>query len=196
MRTRNGWKWWGWSIGVTLVLVLVGLLSPPLREEAYAQFTTAQMYALGKLGWSGSAVTFSSPTRVVSTNSGYWEQGVNTELLTIAAAATTDSSASLLPADSIIQAVVVRVTVVIPTAATFTVGDPTTPARFATGVAVAAGTTAVGLIHMSGASTTLATGPSQVSAAAIRITPNLTPATATGVVRIQVYYSKFVAPIS
>lgn len=137
-----------------------------------------------------------NPYRLGTLNNGYWEQGINTEELTIAAAASTDSVANLLPADSIIQAVCVRVTALFPTAATFTVGDAADADRFASGVSVAAGTTAVGLLHMQGGIAADASGPVQTAAAAVRITPNLAPAAATGKVRIDVYYSKFVAAAS
>jgi hypothetical protein len=122
-----------------------------------------------------------------------WIHGSASEEITIAAAANTDSTANLLPANSIIEAVTARVTVVIPTAATFTIGDTTTAARFATGVAVAANTTAVGLTH---SDQTGAAGPKQTAAAKVRITPNLSPAGATGKVRITVFYRTFVAPAS
>lgn len=131
--------------------------------------------------------------RHYGTNGGYWERGVNSELLTIAAAATTDTTGNLLPADAIIEAVVVRVTTVIPTAATFTVGDATTAARFATGVAVAADTTSVGLLHRN-PDVAAAAGPVQSAAAKVRITPNTAPGAATGVVRVQVYFSRWIAP--
>lgn len=133
--------------------------------------------------------------RLYGANGGYWEQGVNSELLTIAAAATTDTTGNLLPANAVIEAVVVRVTTVIPTAATFTVGDATTAARFATGVAVAADTTAVGLSHRQ-PDVAAAAGPVQTTAAKVRITPNSSPAAATGVVRIEVFFSRFVPPTS
>lgn len=130
---------------------------------------------------------------IVTAYGGYWERGVNSELLTLAAAATTDTTASLLPANAIIEAVVIRVTTIIPTAATFQVGDATTAGRFATGVAVAAGTTAVGLLQRNPADADVA-GPVQTAAAKIRVTPNLSPATPTGVVRLEVFYSRFVPP--
>lgn len=133
--------------------------------------------------------------RLYGANGGYWERGVNSELLTIAAAATTDTVGSLLPPDAIIESVVVRVTTVIPTAATFTVGDATTAARFATGVAVAANTTAVGILHRH-PDVAAAAGPVQVTASKVRITPNASPGAATGVVRVEVFFSRFVAPTS
>jgi hypothetical protein len=157
---------------------------------------TGALIVTGGLGVSGQASFSTSGTIQYTANGGQWVQGQSSELLTIAAAATTDTTANLLPAGAIIKAVVVRVVTVIPTAATFSVGDATTVGRFAAGIAVAANTTAVGLTHMSGASTTLANGPSQAAAAKIRITPNSTPATATGVVRITVFYEQFVAPTS
>jgi len=134
-------------------------------------------------------------SRLYGANGGYWERGVNSELLTIAAAPTTDTTGNLLPANAIIEAVVVRVTTVIPTAATFTVGEATTAARFATGVAVAADTTAVGLLHRNPADADAA-GPVQSAAAKVRITPDVQPAAATGIVRIEVFFSRFVPPTS
>jgi hypothetical protein len=129
--------------------------------------------------------------RIYSLAGGSWEHGSASELVTIAAAATTDTTANLLPANAIIEAVTARVTTVIPTAATFTVGDATTAARFATGVAAAAGTTVVGLTHADQAA---AAGPIQTTAAKIRITPNASPADNSGRVRVTVYYRQFVAP--
>ncbi len=126
-------------------------------------------------------------------NGGYCEYGVNSELVTIAAAAVTDSTGNLLPADAVIDRVVVRVVTAIPTAATFSVGDATTAARFATGVAVAGGTTAVGMLHRH-PSVADAAGPVQSTAAKIRFTPNIQPATATGQVRIESFFSRCVAP--
>jgi hypothetical protein len=116
------------------------------------------------------------------------------ELTTIAAAAYTDTAMDL-PASSTITAVMGRVVTVIPTATTFTVGDPTTAARFASGVAVAAGTTFVGLAHRQ-PSVADAAGPVQVAAAKVRITPDSSPAAATGQVRVVLCYEQFTAPTS
>jgi hypothetical protein len=114
-----------------------------------------------------------------------------TELVTIAAAASSTTVAFLLPANSIIRGVVGRVVVAIPTAATFTVGDATTAGRFATAVAVAINTTFVGTIQ---ADQTGAPGPRQAAAAQIVITPNLTPGTAVGRVRLTVYFETYTPP--
>jgi hypothetical protein len=119
------------------------------------------------------------------------------ELITIAAAATSTSVAQLLPANALILGVVGRVTVAIPTATSFTVGDGTTAAKFGTGIAVAAGTTfKSGFAHFNTANTNAA-GPVQGSAANIVITPaGGTPAAATGRVRVTVFYVEETAPTS
>lgn len=111
-----------------------------------------------------------------------------TEFTTIAASAFTDTVITM-PAFAIVVGVSVRVTTAIPTAATFTVGDSGVADRFNTGtnVAVALGTTNKG---------TKAGAYYNSSALSIRITPNLTPATATGVVRITIHYIEITPPIS
>lgn len=129
-------------------------------------------------------------------NGGFWETGVNTELLTLSTGGTTtDTSANLLPAGAVIEAVCCRVTTTITTATNWSVGDPTTAARFsAANATLVSGTTSIGLDHWSGAVTTLAAGPSQAAAAKVRITTTGTPGA--GVIRIVVYYRRFVAPTS
>jgi hypothetical protein len=111
-----------------------------------------------------------------------------TELTTIAAAATTDT-AILMPAGALVLAVSVRVTVAIPTAATFTVGDSGSAARFNTGasVAVAANTTDQG---------TKAGAYYNAAALAVRLTPNLQPAANTGRVRVTIHYVAVTPPTS
>ncbi len=119
------------------------------------------------------------------------------ELMTVAAAATSTSVAQLLPANALILGVVGRVTVAIPTATSFTVGDGTTAAKFGTGIAVSAGTTfKSGFAHFNPANTNAA-GPVQGSAANIVLTmTGGTPATATGRVRVTVFYVAETAPTS
>jgi hypothetical protein len=99
--------------------------------------------------------------------------------LTIAAAASTNSAIQL-PANAIILGVAVRVTNTIPTAATFTVTSVTPTETWNTAaVGTAAGSNDPGVLP----------GPIYQSAASvITITPNLTPATATGIVRIAISY--------
>lgn len=130
------------------------------------------------------------------TNGGTWVRGSASELLTLSTGGTTtDTAANLLPAGAIIQAVCCRVTTTITTATNWSVGDPTTAARFsAANSTLTSGTTSVGLDHMSGAVTTLAAGPSQAAAAKVRITTTGTPGA--GVIRITVFYMQFTAPTS
>lgn len=107
-----------------------------------------------------------------------------TELTTIAAAATTDTVIQI-PANAIAIGVSVRVTTVIPTAATFDVGIAGATTRYGTGLAVAAGTTNPGTndsLRFYAAGT------------AIRITPNLTPAANTGRVRVTIHYLQITPP--
>lgn len=131
--------------------------------------------------------------RVYGSNGAYVERGAVSELITIAAAASTDSAANMLPAHATIEYVTARVVTAIPTATTFSIGDAATPTRFATGVSVAATTTAVGMTHID---QTGAAGPIQTAAAKIRITPDGAPAAATGQVRVTVFYRLAVAGTS
>ena len=119
---------------------------------------------------------------------GYLETGTLSEEITLATGATTtDSSANLLPANSLILGISTRVTTAITTCANFSVGDATTAARFISGsTGVALNSTAVGTIQMQGNISTAATGPTQTSAAKIRITCNVNPGA--GKVRVQVFY--------
>jgi hypothetical protein len=130
-------------------------------------------------------------------NGGTWIRGVNSELITLGTGAlTTDSVGNLLPANSIIEAVVARVTTTITTSANWAVGDGTTATRFISADStLTAGETQVGLNHWSGAVTTLAAGPSQAAAAKVRITLG-TSNPGAGAVRISVFYRQFVAPTS
>lgn len=110
-----------------------------------------------------------------------------TESLTIAAAATT-ASVTNVPAGAILLAVSVRVTTVIPTAATFTVTTTT-------------GGTALNTAAVSTAATSTDPGTAagasfRAAATTVTITPNLTPGAATGVVRLQFYYLQVTPPTS
>ena len=111
-----------------------------------------------------------------------------TELTTIAAAATTDTAIQI-PANAVVFAVSVRVTTVIPTAATFTVIGTTSSTAFQTGASVstAANTTDVG---------TKACPYLNTTAQTVRITPNLTPADNTGRVRVTIHYYDITPPTS
>ncbi len=109
-----------------------------------------------------------------------------TELTTIAAAAFTDTTIQV-PAGAIAIGASVRVTTIIPTAATFDVGVAGATTRYGTGLLVAAGTTNPGTndaLRFYSASTS------------IRFTPNLQPLAATGVVRTTIYYLTITPPTS
>lgn len=126
-------------------------------------------------------------------NDAQWARRMLSEEITLSTSGTTtDSSANLLPANSIIRAVVARVTVAITGATDWKLGDPTTSGRFtAANSTLALGTTDVGLVHID---QTGAAGPRQTSAAKVRITNTGTPTG--GKVRVTVFFDQFVAPTS
>jgi hypothetical protein len=107
-------------------------------------------------------------------------------------ATTTDTGLQCLPANSVIDAVVYRITTTITTAASFTIGDATTAARFcSTQSTLTAGTTGVCFVQVD---QTGAPGPRQVSAASVRVTTNINPAA--GAIRLVVYYHTWTPPTS
>lgn len=114
------------------------------------------------------------------------------EITLSTAGTTTDSTGNMLPDNSVIEAVVWRVTQAITTAANFSIGDPTTSARFvsaSTGISL--GSTGVGLAHVD---QTGAAGPRQTAGNNLRITCNATPGA--GKIRVTVFYRTFRAPQS
>lgn len=139
---------------------------------------------------NGNAPQFS---RISAGYSGYGETGTATEEITLATGATTtDSTANLLPAGAIIEAVTYRVTTTITTAASYSIGDATTVARFVSGsTGLVAGSTGTGLIQ-NNPTVADAAGPVQETAAKIRITTNANPGA--GKIRIQVFYRFFGVP--
>lgn len=121
------------------------------------------------------------------TNGQVFEIGYVTELTTIAAAATTDTAIQI-PAQAVVFGVSTRVTVAIPTAATFTVTGATSGTTFNTAaVSTAANSTDQG---------TAACPYKNGAAQAIRITPNASPATNVGRVRVTIHYYQITAPTS
>jgi hypothetical protein len=127
-------------------------------------------------------------------NSATWQTGSASELLVLSTSTTfTDTAAQLLPANSIIEAVVARVQTTIVTATDWKLGDPTTVGRFtAANSNLTAGTLESGPgLHVD---QTGAPGPRQVAAAKVRVTTTGTPSA--GAVRITVFYRTFVAPAS
>jgi hypothetical protein len=111
--------------------------------------------------------------------------GYLTELTTIAAAATTDTTIEI-PANSVLLGVSGYVHTVIPTATDFDLGISGATNRFANDIAVAA-TTAFPNIVSPAIYTT---------ATKLRFTPQATPGAATGKVRLYVSYYTVTAPTS
>ena len=140
----------------------------------------------------------SSPADTVqATNGAYWIRGYNTELLVLSTTGlTTDTTNNLLPANSVIEAVVARITTALTVTTDWKLGDGTTAGRFsAADSTLTLGETVVGLAHWSGAVSTLAAGPSQATAAHVRVTCTGSNPGA-GAIRITVFYSQFVGPTS
>lgn len=126
--------------------------------------------------------------RVYAGNGGFMSlvKTVN-ESLTIAAAATT-ASATTIPAGAILLSVAVRVTTVIPTAATFTVTTTTGGTTLNTAaVSTAANSTDAG---------TAAGASYRAASTTVTITPNATPGAGTGVIRLTYYYIQVTPPTS
>lgn len=150
--------------------------------------------AAGTFTTTSAATATATTAQVVSaTNGATWTRGYNTELITLSTSGTTtDSVANLLPADSIIEAVVARVTTTITTATDWKLGDATIAGRFsAVNAVMTSGSTQVGTVHVDQTGTS---GPRQTAAAKLRITTTGTPGA--GVIRVTVFYRQFVAPTS
>ena len=133
---------------------------------------------------------------LTSTAGATWKPFFLEEEITLATgAATTDSTANLLPANSIILCVTSRVTTTITTAVNYALGDATVGTRFAAAnTSVAAGDTGVGLSAMFGVVSATNAGPTQAAAAKLRITCNANPGA--GKVRVCVMGWTFAAPTS
>ncbi len=96
----------------------------------------------------------------------------------------TDSNI-LIPQNAVVLGVSTKVIVTIPTAATFVVGDPVLNFRFSNATFPGGVPTAVG---SGDPGTRSAAARSYFVATPIRITPNLIPATPTGIVRLVIYF--------
>ncbi|MFO1045205.1 MAG: hypothetical protein U0941_25800 [Planctomycetaceae bacterium] len=110
-----------------------------------------------------------------------------TELVTVANAATSDTVFNL-PANAVIYAVAVRVTVAIPTATSFTVTGATSGTVFST--------TTVSTTANSVDPGTAAGAHFNNTAQHVRITPNMTPANSNGRVRVTAFYYTVTPPTS
>jgi hypothetical protein len=141
----------------------------------------------GQLALKGAS-NAAAESRVYAGNGGFISQVKSvTESLTIAAAPTTVGATSI-PAGAILLGVAVRVTTVIPTAATFTITTTVGGTTLNTAaVSTAANSTDPG---------TAAGASYRAAATTVTITPNLTPGAATGVVRLQYYYLQVTPPTS
>jgi hypothetical protein len=105
---------------------------------------------------------------------------------------TTNTGVNCLPANAIIDFVVYRITTTITTAASFTIGDSTTAARFcSTQSTLTAGTTGVCNAQWTSATAGLI---GQASATSVRVTTNANPGA--GAIRLIVYYHTATAPTS
>lgn len=107
----------------------------------------------------------------------------------------TFSVANLLPANSLILAVVARITTTITGAANWRLGDAALATRFLSPTtSLTAGTTVVGVNHQQGSVNTNAAGQVQLTAAPIRINLNTTPTG--GAIRVTVFYLQLTPPTS
>ena len=132
--------------------------------------------------------------KLFDSNGGSWERGYNREVVTLSTVALyTDSTADLLPANSLIEAVCFNVNTAITTATMWWGGDPTTFARFTdTQTGLTLGTAVVGMSHQDQPAPPR--GRLQSSAAKVRVTFDAIPGA--GVIEVIVWFSKFVAPTS
>ena len=141
-------------------------------------------------GWgTGSAL-------LTSTKGATWTQFFNEEEITLSTSGTTtDTTANVLPANSIILFVGAIVTTSIATATDWKLGDATVTGRFAAvNSTMTAGATTLGFAHMFGVVSATNAGPTQASAAKLRITTTGTPSA--GAIRVCVMGYTFSAPTS
>lgn len=131
--------------------------------------------------------------KVNDTHGGSHTDGVLEEEITLSTSGmTTDSTANLLPALSVILGVTARITTTITTATNWKIGDATISGRFtAANATLVAGTTSVENVHLDQTGTS---GPRQTAAAKIRLTTTGTPGA--GKIRVVVHFRTFVAPTS
>jgi hypothetical protein len=105
---------------------------------------------------------------------------------------TTNTGLNCLPANSVIDAVVYRITTTITTASSFTIGDSATAGRFcASQSTLTAGTTGTCMVQWTSAT---AGTMGQVSAASVRVTTNVNPGA--GAIRLIVFYHTWTPPTS
>lgn len=169
-----------------------GILPPTLDLNGQARIDSDTAAVLNFKNDSTASAPTSS--RLWAGNGGYMEWGSASEEVTLDTGnPTTDTAANLLPPNSILLGVATRVTEAITVCANFSVGDSVTPARFVSASpGVALDSTTAGLIQQQGNSTTQATGPTQSTAAKVRITCNVNPGA--GKIRVQTYFMRLNPP--
>jgi hypothetical protein len=147
--------------------------------------------------YNGSGYTaIPGPTLGVTANGAAMVPFVNSELLTLSTGGTTtDTTANLLPANSIVLGVSGRVTTTITSGCTgWQLGDPTTAGRFtASDTTLTAGEAKVGSVQLTTGVASATTGMFQTSAAKVRVTC-ATAAPGAGAVRITVFGYTLTAP--
>lgn len=152
--------------------------SPFLLETGLVPWTA--MGGLYKIDTDGSY-------SIIGPNGAIFKHFILTELLTIAASATSTTTIQK-PANSIILAVPVRVVVALPVTTNFTVGDAGSATRFSTAaVSKAINSTDPG---------TQAGAFYNSTAQGIVITPDSTPSNATGRVRVTIFGIQVTPPTS
>ncbi len=122
-------------------------------------------------------------------------KSISEEITLSTGGATTDSAANLLPANSLVVAVVARVTTTITTATDWKLGDANVAGRFtAANSTLTAGTTDLSSVQWLANTTSANAGPIQIAAAKLRVTTTGTPGA--GKVLVTVFYIPFTAPTS
>ena len=140
-----------------------------------------------ELGWIDAEGKITTPGDAIDGGNGAMQvRETRTELLTINAAASTVSTIEM-PAGCRFDGYACRVVTAIPTATTFTVTASGSGTGIGTpgGISTAAGTTdgrASAIVNLIGQY--------------VRITPNVTPAAATGEIRLVIWYTRFIPPTS
>lgn len=169
----------------------------PRAKLALSVYDTAQRVGLDirSTGTQADLYTYGNQTATTASG-GTRTLGFAVEEITLSTTGlTTDSSADLLPAGAVIEAVTARVTEAITNVTDWAVGDPTTSARFISPTAtLTLGTTAVGLNHQQGSISSDAAGPVQTSAAKVRITCTTAGSNpSAGKIRVTVWYRSYTA---
>lgn len=177
-------------------IVIASMYDPPGAATSIVNAATMRLHSFGWISETAGPVYTYNELAAIYCDGGLKINGlVNgqnllirtlTEETTILAAASTDTAIQI-PQDALVVGVSVYVKTVIPTAATFDVGVAGATTRYGTGLSVAAGTSNPGTddgIRF------------YAAAAAVRITPDLAPGAATGVVRVTIHYILITAPTS